>query len=101
MPNPRQRRRIGQKGTRAALARVCLANCKLARNSVVSGLMRTICLCAIPNANRSLRRDSPLRQVASFDFDNFHDFFVISTFTSALGTEIDVDVVHTSGSGSY
>jgi len=38
---------------------------------------------------------------ASFDFDYFQSFFVISTIASALGTEIDLDVVDTSGSGPY
>jgi len=38
---------------------------------------------------------------ASFDFDYFQSLFVISTIASALGTEIDLDVVDTSGSGPY
>ena len=38
---------------------------------------------------------------ASFDFDYFQSPFVISTIASALGTEIDLDVVDTSGSGPY
>src|SRR5262249_16653728 len=37
----------------------------------------------------------------SFDFDYFQSLFVISTIASALGTEIDLDVVDTSGSGPY
>ena len=38
---------------------------------------------------------------ASIDFDYFQSPFVISTIASALGTEIDLDVVDTSGSGPY
>jgi hypothetical protein len=41
------------------------------------------------------------RPLASVDFDYFQGFFVISTLTSALGTQIDLDVVHASSSGPY
>jgi hypothetical protein len=74
-------------------------NCKLARNPVV-GLMCTI-VYALYQTLIAARGAIRHGQVASFDFDNFHDFLVISTLTSALGTEIDLDVVQTSGSGPY
>ena len=37
----------------------------------------------------------------SFDFDYFESLFVISSIASALGTEIDLDVIDTSGSRPY
>ena len=39
--------------------------------------------------------------LASFDFDYFQSLFVESTIAPTLGTEIDLGVVDTSGSGPY